>query len=222
MTKKKGISLSECKVFFDFDNTITPFDVIDDIVSRFSVNDDWRKLEKEWKQGKISSRECLKGQSKGIKVGKKEFIRYLSQIKVDKYFPKILKMLNEKGVPVAIVSDSFSFIINYILKKNGISEIPVYSNKIVFDKTSFTLKFPHFNEKCPKCANCKKNHILNHDSRKKVSIYVGDGLSDVCPAAHADIIFAKDTLRARLKKQKTKYIPFDTLATVYNCLNELA
>lgn len=36
------------KIFFDFDNTITTFDTIDDMIVRFSVNDKWKKLEYDW------------------------------------------------------------------------------------------------------------------------------------------------------------------------------
>ena len=33
-------------VFFDFDNTITTIDVIDDMLARFSGDDGWKELEK--------------------------------------------------------------------------------------------------------------------------------------------------------------------------------
>ena len=32
-------------VFFDFDNTITTIDVIDDMLERFSKDDEWKALE---------------------------------------------------------------------------------------------------------------------------------------------------------------------------------
>jgi 2,3-diketo-5-methylthio-1-phosphopentane phosphatase len=222
MALKKNVSLSDCRVFFDFDNTITPFDVIDDIVGRFSRDERWRRFEQDWKLGKIGSKECLKGQLKGVRVNKDDFIRYLSTIKVDAYFPKILQLLKAKETPVAIISDSFSFIIKYILENNGIEGIKIYSNDLEFSEDRFIIKFPHLNKKCPKCANCKKSHLLNHDMAQKMSIYIGDGLSDICPAKEADMIFAKDSLRKHLKKIKAQYIPFDNLAVVYERLKELA
>lgn len=218
----KNITLSGCKVFFDFDNTITPFDVIDDIVERFSASQRWRQIEEDWKSGKIGSKECLEGQFKEVRVKKDAFIRYLKTIKIDDYFPKILKLLKEQGVSTAIVSDSFSFIIDYILKNNGIKGIKVYSNKLRFDKDKFILEFPHFNKRCPKCANCKKDHLSNHSIADKTLIYIGDGLSDICPAKQADIVFAKANLLDHFKKQKKKYIEFDTLAVIYNHFKELA
>ncbi|MCX5696960.1 MAG: hypothetical protein NTU54_03145 [Candidatus Omnitrophica bacterium] len=43
--------LSGYNFLFDFDNTITPFDVLDDIIEKFSVNDDWVVYEEAWRAG---------------------------------------------------------------------------------------------------------------------------------------------------------------------------
>jgi 2,3-diketo-5-methylthio-1-phosphopentane phosphatase len=218
MRVKNNISLSNSNVFFDFDNTITHFDVIDDIVERFAQSESWRKFEEDWKLGRIGSRQCLKGQFKEVRIKKNEFIRYLSAVKVDPYFAKILGLLREKGVFSAIVSDSFSFIISYILQNNGIPQTVIYSNELYFEGDRLRLKFPYFNKNCPKCANCKKNHVISHSRDSKASIYIGDGLSDVCPARTCDLVFAKGALAKHLKAQGTDYIEFDNLEVIYNYL----
>ncbi len=45
-------------------------------------------------------------------------------------------------------------------------------------------------------------------------IFVGDGLSDVCPALAADVVFAKDSLAAELARRGTPYRPFQSLTDV--------
>ena len=77
-------------VFFDFDNTITTIDVIDDMLERFSGDDGWKDLEEKWKREEIGSRECLKGQVEGIGIDKEKLDNYLSTIKIDPYFKKLL------------------------------------------------------------------------------------------------------------------------------------
>lgn len=217
----RKLTLSDCAVFFDFDNTITPFDIIDDLVERFSINEKWRKIEKDWKEGKIGSKECLEGQFNEVRIGKGAFTRYLRAIKIDKYFPKILALLKRSRASVAIVSDSSSFIINTILKNNGIKGVKVYSNKLKFDKDKLILEFPYFNKRCRRCANCKKSHLRRPDIRDKISIYIGDGLSDVCAAECADIVFAKASLLKHFRKQNKKHFEFDTLGIIYNYLKEI-
>ena len=66
--------LSNCRVFFDFDNTLTVTDVLMEIIKKFSVNDHWKALEKSWVNGEIGTKECLAGQLQGIRVTKETFV----------------------------------------------------------------------------------------------------------------------------------------------------
>lgn len=212
--------LHNCMFFFDFDNTITTFDVLDDIIERFSVNDRWKKLERDWVAEKIGSKECLEGQLKSIRITKKVLSEYLSRIKVDGYFKRLVYFLKQKGINPIIVSDNFSFIVNSILRNNGISGIKVYSNALKFKKDSIVPLFPHINRLCPKSGNCKRQHIFNNGYRKKRIIYIGDGLSDVCAALAADVVFAKDKLFDYLKHKNKPCIAFRDLKDIYGILKD--
>ena len=108
--------LKDCLVFFDFDNTITPFDVLDDIIKHFSVNKDWQALESSWQKGKISSRECLEGQLRSVRISRSNLLRYLSRIKVDPHVRKLFNLLIREGIRPVVLSDSFTFIIKTILQ----------------------------------------------------------------------------------------------------------
>jgi 2,3-diketo-5-methylthio-1-phosphopentane phosphatase len=208
-------NLSDCIVFFDFDNTITPFDVLDDIIKCFSINKDWVAFEESWRKGKISSRECLKGQLRSVRVTKKNLLQYLSKIKLDSHFPDLLNTLRKKGIDLAILSDSFSFIIENILRNNGIKGLRIYSNRLRFNKDRMIPLFPHFNKKCPRCANCKTRHLSSNGSRNKRVVYIGDGLSDVCPAENADFVFAKDSLLKHFNRTKRRCVAFRNMGDIY-------
>lgn len=213
------LRLANCQVFFDFDNTIIPFDVLDDIIGRFAVNKDWMKIERDWQRGKIGSRECLKKQMAMVRVDKNRLLEYLSGIKVDPYFKKILLKLKKGGVKPVIVSDSFSFIINNILRNNAIRDIKVYSNRLNFSQRRLRLSFPHRDKKCCLCAHCKKNSLLRNGKDGKIKIYVGDGASDLCAAMHADLVFAKDRLKDCLSLRNKSCIPIKSLKEVYLYFN---
>ena len=112
------------------------------------------------------------------------------------------------------MSDSFSFLIKEILRHNGIKGVKIYANEIKFLKNEELIpSFPYVSQDCPRCAHCKKKHIL--ENRDKKTIYVGDGLSDVCPAQEADLVFAKETLLDHLRKMKRPCIEFESLGDVY-------
>lgn len=211
------LGFSNCLACFDFDNTITPFDVFDDIVERFSVNQEWLKFERLWKQGKIGSSECLRGQLKSVRITKKNLLQYLSTIRLDPDFKKLLVLFKKKRIRPIILSDNFSFIIRHILGNNGIRGLKVYSNRIRFSKDRLIPSFPHLNLSCFRCGHCKKSNLLKNNFRGKI-IYIGDGLSDVCPAEQADIVFAKGSLLKYFKKKERHCIGYKDLSDISNYL----
>ncbi len=209
---------SDCAVFFDFDNTITRFDVIDDVLERFSINRDWVKLEKVWKAGRIGSKECLQGQLRSVRLAKNDLRRYLSTVPIDPYFGKLVGLLQAHRIRPTIVSDSFSFFIREILKHHGITGVRVYCNELRFSRGRLFPSFPYATNDCPRCAHCKKQHLLDNQLSGKMIIYVGDGLSDVCPAQHSDLVFAKESLLAYCRKNHIPHVAFASLKDVYQYL----
>ena len=202
-------------VFFDFDNTITTYDVIDDMLLWFSRDNRWINLEKKWKKGKISSRECLKGQVEGIRITQKALEEYLSKIKIDPYFKQLIQLLDSHGVKIVVLSDNFDEVLRYVFSHHRIKGLKIYSNKVELTKDKLVLSFPYANKRCLLCAHCKKKSLLANIKRDSTSIYIGDGLSDLCASQQADKVFAKADLLKYFKRNKLKCTPFKTLKDVY-------
>jgi len=203
-------------IFFDFDNTITSFDVIDDMLARFSRDKKWMSLEKKWKKGLIGSKECLAGQIKGLNITKKGLDRYLSRVPLDPYFKTLKELLDSKDIKIVILTDDFDYIVRGILKAHGMDGINIRSNRLKVSGDNLVPSFPLGNDKCAKCAHCKKSSMRTPPGKRHLSVYIGDGLSDLCPAKECDIIFAKEPLIGYLNKDKVDHIPFKKLKKVYN------
>ncbi|MFA4983685.1 MAG: MtnX-like HAD-IB family phosphatase [Candidatus Omnitrophota bacterium] len=216
MHKIRLASLSDCLVFFDFDNTITPFDVLDDIVKRFSIDKKWMAFEDAWRRGRIGSRACLKGELESVRVSRGSLERYLSRIKIDPHFPAIFSMLKREGIKPVVLSDSFTPIIEHILRNNGIREVSIYANNLRFLNYKLIPSFPYQNKRCRRCAHCKKKNLLKKGIRDKIILYVGDGLSDVCPAECSDVVFAKGSLLKHFRDKKRLCVAFKNLDDIYN------
>jgi len=214
------MKLSGQKVFFDFDNTIAPFDVLDDIIERFSTNDKWVAIERNWKRGRIGSLECLKGQLAGIGVSRAELERYLLKVRIDPYFTKLLVLFKQRNIKPVIASDSFSFVIRSILRNSGIRGVRVYANNLRFKQNRIIPAFPLKDKTCLLCAHCKKKTLLKEIKDGRLKIYIGDGLSDLCPSRHADLVFAKDALFRRLKGRGKSCIRIRGLKDVYDYFQE--
>ena len=182
--------------FLDFDGTITKTDVVDLILDRFASNK-WKKVEEEWTQGRIGSRECLSRQIALVSVTKEEFFRLINEVEIDPYFVSFLKRSKAYGVPVTIVSDGFKIVIEEILKralKNSpdlLRQLPVFSNRLEWVNGRLKACFPDGPSCEHGCANCKSKVIARHHKGGTKIVFVGDGLSDRFAAAAADLTFAK-------------------------------
>jgi len=206
-----------CAAFFDFDNTIATVDVLDDLVQRFSVTQDWMALEEAWRRGAIGSKECLDGQLREVRVTDSEFSKYLASITLDPAFPHVVRLLRSQGIEPVILSDSFCLVIERILAHHGLGDLKVYANELCLIEERLMPSFPHL-DGCARCANCKAQYLLAAKQQGRTTFYVGDGLSDVCAAKHADFLFAKDTLLANCRREGRVCIPFESLSDVHTYL----
>ncbi len=210
------------ELYFDFDNTIADFDVLDDIIRRFSINEDWRQAEAAWEAGEIGSRECLERQLAQVRVTEAALEDYLDSIKVDPAFGPIIDLARAHQIEPVVVSDSFGRIIDRILANNRVNGLKVWANDLRLDGDQPVLAFPYFHSICSTCGNCKTSHLFKRNrppGTKK--IYVGDGRSDICPAGFCEILFAKGTLLRHYQAIRKDCIPFDDLGTVFLHLQRL-
>lgn len=201
-------------VFFDFDNTITAWDVIDALLQQFSSNDAWKELETKWARGEISTQECLEGQIQGLRITQAALDRYLSTVPLDGSFQQLLQILDSQQIPVVILSDNFDYLVRKILRSHGIRALDVVANKIRFSNDRLIPSFPYQSPGCLRCAHCKGQTMIQKLAPNSIAVYLGDGLSDVCPAKRAKIVFAKDSLLAYLEGHAFPHIPFQTLGDV--------
>jgi 2-hydroxy-3-keto-5-methylthiopentenyl-1-phosphate phosphatase len=199
-------------VFFDFDNTITQGDVLDRIIERFSLSDDWRHWEDAWVRGEISTVQCLDRQIAGIRASEAELLDFVADVQIDPYFATIAQWAAKERVDLLVVSDNFSCLVREILLRRGLSGLSVLANELTFVGNRPKAHFPFRSKACARCAHCKAEHFKRFPGHRK--IYVGDGLSDICPALVADVVFAKDSLAAYLANRGTSFTEFVSLETV--------
>jgi len=209
------------RVFIDFDNTITVGDVLDGVIERFSPDEGWRTLEAEWEEGRIGARVCLDGQLRGLRASWPEFERHLDGVALDPGFNALLELVRRERGQLTVVSDNFDLFVGHILRRSGLADVAFHANHLELAGDRVIPSFPFTNPNCPDCAHCKKTHFIppNDDGRRVV--YIGDGRSDLCPARHADIVFAKASLLAHLHEERIPCMAFDGLTDVTRALQKL-
>jgi 2,3-diketo-5-methylthio-1-phosphopentane phosphatase len=197
------------RLFLDFDGTIATNDVVDMILERYA-DASWKNTEKEWVDGKIGSRECLSRQLALVNATEAELDKLANGVELDPGFAPLVKTALSAGVPAAIVSDGFDFIIKRALAKVSLTNIPVYANSFSFAKGKVEAVFPA--EPCEHgCANCKVRVIRSLKKPGEKIVFVGDGLSDRHAAAASDLTFAKSKLLTYCLEKGIPHKPYKTL-----------
>jgi 2-hydroxy-3-keto-5-methylthiopentenyl-1-phosphate phosphatase len=203
-------------LFFDFDNTLTEGDVLDQVIERFSPDERWRDWENAWASGQLSARDCLRLQVENLRVTRDTLLGYLSWVRIDPAFAEIVAWAEARDVPVNIVSDSFLPLIHHILLTNGIDIVPIYANDLGFSGDRLIPSFPFYDPACPRSANAKARHLAGYADCTVV--FAGDGHSDLDAALASDVVFAKSTLARELGARSVTFHPFETLEPVLEFL----
>jgi 2,3-diketo-5-methylthio-1-phosphopentane phosphatase len=199
-------------LFFDFDNTLTDGDVLDQVIERFSVDEKWRDWENAWEDGHLPARDCLRNQIENLRVSRDQLFNHLLQVRIDPVFSAILGWAESRQVGVNIVSDSFLPLILHILHNNGIEGVPVFANGLEFSGERLIPSFPFYEPSCTRSANAKARHLAS--CRGHRIVFAGDGHSDLDAALAADVVFAKSTLARELGALAVDFHPFDSLEPV--------
>jgi len=200
-------------LFFDFDNTLTDGDLLDELIETYSPNEAWRDWEHAWAAGQLSGRDCLRLQIQNMRVSRNTLFEHLERVRIDPAFPEIVAWARRHGVPVNIVSDSFLPLIVQVLRANGMDGIPIFANELAFASPDRLLPmFPFYDPAFERSANAKARHLAAYRGRR--IIFAGDGHSDLDAALAADVVFAKSTLARELDARGAAFYPFDTLEPV--------
>ncbi|MEA3400566.1 MAG: MtnX-like HAD-IB family phosphatase [Armatimonadota bacterium] len=213
-------------VMSDFDGTITKRDTGWVVFDTLGLDEAW-DFEYRWRDREISSIECLEGQWGLVDVPRHELLALIDSIEVDERFLEFVRGARDAGAEVVVASDGLSFYLDRMLQRIGLEIcdgdpdplrprecITRYVNRGELIPQGVKISFPHSNEECMRCGNCKTDHLKRLRLRYDRVIYIGDGYSDRCPAREADVVFAKDHLAELLAETGVTYIPFEDFGDV--------
>lgn len=210
-------------IFCDFDGTISTVDIGSNLFDRFgdrSAEDDRRLM-----SGELPIRDYWRKLAAGLRapLTLEAIDEYLRGIPIDPGFEELLALARAESIAFTVASDGFDLYIERYLAIHDAGDFDVWCNHAELDAAGMmTMSFPHAAEGCT-CfsAACKRNVVLLRAHPDERIVYIGDGISDYCPAEHADIIFAKGQLAAYCNAHRLPHYPFKTLADVARQLRML-
>lgn len=206
----------ELKIFVDFDGTITNQDVGDSIFTRFGDADKVTPVIDDLLNDRISSRECWDLLCASTpSLNKAELDVFIDNIKIDPTFHDLVSYCRQNEIELIVLSDGFDYYINRIFRRESLSHLKYYANKLILDEKGKLIPgYPFYNPEFPTSANCKRDHILDNSSDDDYTFYVGDGNSDKESAQYCDYIFAKDGLLKYCERERISFSPFKDFTEV--------
>jgi 2-hydroxy-3-keto-5-methylthiopentenyl-1-phosphate phosphatase len=219
----KNILPRRFKIYIDFDGTITTKDIGEHMFLEFGEPNKCKNIIAKWLEGELNSKQVWIQLCDTVhNFDKLKFDTFLENFSIDPFFNEFLKFSRENNFNTTVLSDGFDYYIDKISKRENFSDLNIYCNKLTFDdNNSLVPSFPYTDEECDKCANCKRNHILNSSSEEDITIYIGDGWSDTCAAEYCDFIFAKKSLLKYCEQNGLPYFPYNTFEDVKKIVEQL-
>ena len=208
-------------VISDFDGTITKKDTLVEILNKFA-SPRWHNIGKLVKRGKMGTKVGLKKEFALCKATKKEFVDFLNKnTEIDTTFKKFLEFCKKNKLKFLVVSGGFGLSIQTVFKKFGIEKITYYANKIKFSKTELKLEYPYKDRSCKDCGHCKAPYIRKYKEKGYFTIYIGDSVTDRCPAKIADLVFAKHHLAEYCGEQGIAYVLYEKFSQIENKIKQI-
>lgn len=198
-------------VVTDFDGTITREDVAELLLQEFT-GDAWREVERLHRL--IGTRETLRRQFALVRATREEVLATAERLaELDPAFPPFLDACRARGIHIEIVSEGFDAYLGHLLDRWGL-DIPFRTNAATWDGDRMTLAHPWEDRVCALCGTCKMQRVQELRVEGYEVAYVGNGISDICPALEADLVFAKDDLERLCREHGRAYRPFGDFGDV--------
>jgi 2-hydroxy-3-keto-5-methylthiopentenyl-1-phosphate phosphatase len=182
-------------VVIDFDGTICPQDVSEEILAEFA-SPEWWEIDLEFRRGEIGSRECLVRQGALLSGTNEAMLEFaLDHFALDPSFVPFASWAQESGIHVVVASDGFGFYLEPMLRAAGVDGVTVYANETAMGNgRQPTFSFPNSHPICVGCGTCKMLVVLQSRERHGPVAFVGEGHSDRYGALYSDLVFAKKHL----------------------------
>lgn len=203
----------------DFDGTISKQDFYWMVIDKYFP--EGRELFKKWKSGELKDIEFLGTVFASINQSEQKIIDDIHSIPIDEYVPDFIQHVQKSGGDFYILSAGTDYYIHYILKKYGITDVEVYSNKGFFKEDNVHMDIDenhwHYSER----YGIDKSKVIQKLKEEYETVYfAGDSEPDSHPAKFADVTFAKDALQDLPRQQGVPFVAVETFEDIEQYLKE--
>ncbi len=199
---------SSWMVLTDFDGTISLNDVTDHVLEHLALPG-VERLESQWLNGELGSRDCLQGQIALLRASPEMLDAVIDSVAIDPGFVSFVELCQQQGISVKIVSDGLDYAISRILRRHGLGHLKIAANHLHYlGDHRWELQFPYARPDCKKASgNCKCARVEQRQLQGYKILYIGDSTSDFCVSGQVEMVLAKDKLINYCQEQRIPHRP---------------
>ena len=138
------------------------------------------------------------------------------------HFRELWHYCQDRGIPMAIVSQGLDFYIEALLEKEGITGMPVYAVDTRFTPQGITYHYNYTHPGREELGNSKGVVVDRYRQKGHYIFFAGDGASDFEAAEHADVVFAHRTLARHCSEQNIPFTEFKDFEDMYRAVREFS
>ncbi|MDE1821520.1 MAG: HAD-IB family phosphatase [Euryarchaeota archaeon] len=217
--RKSATPAPKFQVLLDFDGTLVEPNVAIELVGEFAPDGPRiaHEVDLELHAGKITLREAWAREVEILPMDRISEMREYTvrNVPLRKGAHELLDLLQEHGIPFAIVSGGLDFYIRPVLDREGV-RAPIFCDTVVADEEGETphLAHPYGHPTCRLCGICKARVVRDHAKDQVPVVFVGDGSTDRFAAEVADVVFARHRLLTYCRERGIPHLPFEDLHPV--------
>lgn len=204
----------------DFDGTISKEDFYKKIMKKYMPEKE-KTLYRQFKAGEILDIDFLNNIFMTMDLSKEELETEILDLEIDATFFEALKLIEQLGGDVIILSAGSEYYIKKILDQHGLNGIPVYSSEGVYKDRGLHIT-PNLDSDfySPRYGIDKEKVVQHFREQYDYMMYAGDSAPDYKGSLLADLRFAKDELISLYEEAGESYIPMKSFKDVINYLNQ--
>tara|TARA_Y100000590_G_scaffold141455_1_gene162258 strand:- start:1730 stop:2383 length:654 start_codon:yes stop_codon:yes gene_type:complete len=208
-------------ILSDFDNTVVHENVAQLLAEQFS-SFDVEKCRQRYREKEITFKDYQEIIFSGVSASQDTLKEYTqTHANIRDGFIELVNYCQGKNILFNIVTLGLDFYVNAILEQYELKNVPAFAVATKFTSNGIEYSYPTGSPECAAWGNCKCVILARcRNSGSKIA-YIGDGVSDACPAFKADYIFALGALAKECEKRNKPYYPIVTFFDVMGHLDEM-
>lgn len=215
-------------ILCDFDDTTTEQNIATLLLERFGRNGScsetdggWRALRQQVVDRRMPLWKYQETAFSRLGESRQELAAFAgAHARLRSGFVELAAHCAEHGVGMAVVSHGLDFYVEAVLEEHGLLHLPHYTVGTAVADGRIAYSYSFTRPGCERWGNCKCRVVEGYQALGHEVVYVGDGISDTCPASKADFVFALGRLLQYCRDESIAHREFNDFHDVIAYLNE--